>query len=145
MSDPVRDLFAEVKMIDAEADRIYSALAATRKLNDHRILTYRCRARRCLLLDFVQVPGAVVVHSPAYRLSPSLNASTSNEDGRAKNTFDGDRRWKAHTYDARSALNFVLNCDHVRGIVLEKSAVQADLDTRHSQFVVSASGERYPS
>jgi len=127
-----------------QAARAYAALQTSGKLRDHRMITYRCK-RGCLLFDLVHVSAQMVAHHPRYRLSPRLNASTSSESGRAANTVDGDRRWKAQTYDVRYALNFTLACDHMRSIILERSDVQDDMDAGHAAMVVDPDGGRCPA
>lgn len=142
MSDPLEDLFARSSALDARARRTYARLKAEGFLNDHRLISYRCAARKCLLLDVIQVPEQIIAFQPGYKLSPDHNAATSSESGRAANTVDGDRRWKARTFDVTSALNFTLECDHVHHLVLKKNLVQADIDAGRSKVVVSSSGER---
>ena len=105
----------------------YEALKRTGKLSSHRVLSYRC-PRRCLLLDVMEFPEPVglTFHLPRYRLSPALNAETSSAEGRAKNTEDGDRRWKSHTSAETFAV--ALNCDHLHHISVRRERLQADLE-----------------
>ena len=142
------DMGEYLSALDSAGERAttaYAALKAAGKIKDHRLVAYRCATdHRCLLLDVLRIPGQVIVHAPPYRLSPNLNTKRSSESGRAKNTRDGDRRWKGHTFDAGSALNFTLNCDHVASVVLEKSEVQSDIDAGHAAILVNPDGTRYP-
>lgn len=128
----VRD---EADQRTALASAAYEALKGAGRLRAHRLLTYRC-ARRCLLVDVLNFPQGVVFHTPGYKLSPSVNTDTSNASGRAKNTIDGARRWKAHTYFAQECVNVTANCDHVQNLVLEKDEIQADLDAGHAEVVL---------
>lgn len=137
----LRERFDDSRQRDELAGQTYTALKATKRLKDHRLITYRC-PRGCLLLDVVQVPGQMIGHSPAYKLSPGRNTETSTPAGREAHTRDGDRRWQARTYDIASALNFALQCDHVVGPVLDRDGVQADLDAGHAHVTVDASGSR---
>ncbi len=142
------DMGEYLSALDSARERattVYAALKAAGKIKDHRVIAYRCATnRRCLLLDVLQIPGQVIVHSPAYRLSPSHNAADSSESGRATNTRDGNRRWNDHTYPAESAMNFVLNCDHVASVVLDKTDLQADVEAGHAAILVNPDGTRYP-
>jgi hypothetical protein len=107
-------------------------------------VTYRCATeRRCLLLDLVLTPQQLIVHKPRYRRSPSLNEQTSTDAGRARNTLDGDRRWKGWTLDIRDADSFSLDCNHLKEVILTKAAVEADLEARHAGIRVRSDGTRY--
>ncbi|MGN7247093.1 hypothetical protein ACTHQ1_05080 [Janibacter anophelis] len=105
----------------------YAALKKSGKLASHRVMSYRC-AHRCLLLDVMEFPEPVglIFHLPRYRLSPAVNDETSSPEGRAKNTEDGDRRWKAHT--AAETFAAALNCDHLHHLSIRRERIQADLD-----------------
>jgi hypothetical protein len=129
VSDDVPNLAAMLAASDERsiaAARAYELLRQRRKLRSHRLLTYWCR-HRCLLLDVLRTPSGLLLYSPRYKLSPALNAQSSSDSGRAKHTEDGARRWKSRAYFARDAVNFTVNCDHVRLGVIEKSDVEADV------------------
>jgi hypothetical protein len=138
--NPLAQARDEARQRSAIASAAYQALKSTGALSSHRLIAYRC-PRRCLLLDVINIPQGVILHRPSYKLSPSLNESSSNEAGRASNTTDGDRRWRQNTGFVSEWGNVPLNCDHVR-VTLELDAVQADVDTHHAEMVVMSSGER---
>ncbi|WP_028655964.1 hypothetical protein [Nocardioides sp. J54] len=143
---PDRDLLEAIRRNDdrnALASRAYEALSKTGSRADHRLLVYRCKQRGCLLLDVIQLPQGVVLHRPAYRRSPQRNEATSNAVGRAKNTTDGDRRWKANTAFASSWGNAELVCDHIHDVVLEIEEIQAAVDAGHTEIRVAADGQRH--
>lgn len=142
--DDMPEYLAALDDANERAAAVYAALKAAGRVKDHRLIAYWCARRRCLLLDVLKIPGQVIIHSPPYRLSPGQNIEHSSEPGRAKNTRDGDRRWKGRTYDAGSALNFTLNCDHVLSVVLDKSHVRSDSDAGHAGMLVRADGTRFP-
>lgn len=80
---------------------------------------WRCRKRGCLLLLVWDAPEGAIWFRPAYKLSRGLNLESSNPAGRANNTADGDRHWKANlapfdqvrSYAAEGGIS--LECDHV--------------------------------
>ena len=143
--DPIHEAWQQMDDDNVRAAALYEALRATKRLPLQRRIAYRCAARKCLLLDVVQVPGQLIAHIPPYKLSPEVNEATSNADGRAANTRDGDRRWLGHTFGMGSAINFGLNCDHVQKVLLEKHELQADIDAGHTEMTVKSDGERSPS
>ena len=102
LHDGVRRLLEASQQRSALAQDAYAALKSSGRLPSHRVLVYRC-PRRCLLLDVLAFPQGVVFHQPPYKRSPALNARTSSESGRAKNTTAGERHWKAQTYFAKDA------------------------------------------
>lgn len=146
MSD---DLTAMFKALDDRNDRaaaIYAALKATKQLSRHRLIAYRCNNARpgrvgCLLLDFVRTPDQTIVHQPSYKHSPQWYAEKWNDAGRAKNS-DGRGRSVAHTYDSRSAINFVAQCDHI-SVTIEASDVEEDVRHGRRVVTVSSDGMRY--
>lgn len=140
MTDPLRAAYDQTRDRNAQARAVYDALRTTGKVSSHRLLTYRC-PRRCLLLDVVNTPDGLILHRPRYKLSPRLNAESSNESGRTKNTEDGDRRWTANTGFVESWGNVPLTCDHLR-VTLDLAELQHDLDARHAEITVRADGER---
>lgn len=108
-----------------QAESIYAALLTNERTRKKaRTLVYRCPNRkRCALAEVYASPAGVLIHHPTYKLSPDLNEQESSADGRAVNTTDGDRRWKVRTYFLEAAANLTLNCDHVRGIIIEREHV----------------------
>lgn len=109
------------------ADKTYAALEATGRLAKQRALTYRCPSR-CLLLEVIPTRLGLLLHVPRYKLSPRLNAEASSAAGRAKNTEDGDRHWKARSFFEDTALGLSVSCDHVRSVVVGLEDIHADLD-----------------
>lgn len=141
MSDnPIGAAHERTRERNALAAAVYDALRATGKLSSHRLLSYRC-PRRCLLLDVVNTPNGLILHRPRYKLSPQVNAESSNASGRSKNTEDGDRRWRANTGFVETWGNVPMSCDHVR-VTLNLDELQADLDARHAEVTLTSSGER---
>ncbi len=65
------------------------------------------------------------------------NSATSNDAGRLANTEDGNRRWKEQTYIPAAAANYVLNCDHVRGAILDRSEVEDALARGIPEIIVT--------
>lgn len=116
----------------------YKALKTQGKLASHRLIAYRC-SRRCLLIDVVQFPEpvGVIVHQPRYRLSPELNAASSSESGRAKNTEDGDRRWREQFMVPETMLNVTATCDHLAQIAVSKERMQRDVDAGLREVIVT--------
>lgn len=115
------------------ATRAYEALKAIGQLRSHRVLTVRCSSR-CLLLDVLLTPAGVIVASPRYKLSHDMNERTTSPDGRQRNTEDGDRHWKARASFASDAINFTMNCDHVRNGVLRHDDLQRALDAGEGEI-----------
>lgn len=123
----------------AEADAVYKMAKSAGKLSSHRILTYRCQDRRCLLLDVLQLPAGLLVHQPRYKVAPKLNEASSNPEGRARNTEDGDRRWKGQTFLSADARGYSLHCDHITDHHLAQEVFDADLAAGRTEIVVTAS------
>lgn len=112
----------------------YAELKSAGKLKDHRAVAYRC-PKRCLLVDVLTTPQGLIIHTPAYKLSPDLNEELSNEPGRAANTIDGNRKWKGHTFPISLAVNITCTCDHMRHL-LDVSTIQADTAARRGEVVL---------
>jgi hypothetical protein len=89
-----------------------------------------------LLADVLRLPQGVVVHTPAYKLSPAVNEASSSEGGRARNTRDGDRRWSARTFFIEDCANVTLNCDHIHQHVLELAEIAEHTAAGHTEVVV---------
>lgn len=134
------DMFARLEAESMAAEAEYERLRASKSLASHQAVAYRCAARKCLLLDVVTTPLGVIVHRPAYRLSPSINAAGSNESGRAKNTTDGDRRWKAHTFPRGQAMDLSLHCDHTPGPILAEQRLDSDIAARRGVVILAPDG-----
>jgi hypothetical protein len=138
--NPLGELFRQSRERDALAVKTYAELKALSKRGGHvRTLEYRCPSR-CLLAEILKTPeGDTIVHTPGYKLSPTLNAATSSASGRAKNTRDGNRKWKARTFFTVDSSNISLNCDHIRQQILALAELDAGLASGHAEKIV------YPS
>ena len=139
-------------------ETLYRALTAEPgRLKAVRRLQYRC-PKRCQLLDAIEVPGTILLHQKRFKNSDAVNQQRSNEAGRAKNTFDGDRHWLPRTYfievsalahpeDPRMRLS--LQCDHVGvlgdgdDLTLSGADFHADWDARRAEVRVRPDGTRY--
>lgn len=92
---------------------------------------WRCKQRGCTLLLVWDAPEGTLWLRPAYKLSHGLNIESSSEAGRANNTLDGDRHWKANVapfdqvrgYDPGGGLS--LECRHVHRYVNRDELVAA--------------------
>ena len=108
-------------------------------------VTYRCPNRRhCTLLRAYATAQGVVVHVSRYKLSEQVNAASSTEDGRAKNTEDGANHWKAHTFYVDDALNVSLNCDHVRALVIGRDRIEREASSRQGDVILSDADHEVP-
>lgn len=125
------------------AEATYEALRSAGQRGSHRILLYRC-TNGCIVLDVLNLPQGVILHSPAYRQSPGVNQASSSPAGRSKNTSDGNRRWLAGTRFAADIDSLAIKCDHILDIALTKDDIRADLDAGHAEIRVSPTGERCP-
>lgn len=128
------------------AEAAYGALRAQGKLGSHRVLAYRC-SRRCLLLDVLMFPEplGVIVHQPRYKLSPTVNEASSSESGRAKNTEDGARRWRARYYSPDEMLNAALNCDHLQHVVIDRDRIVKDMSGQDRVIIISSADDAGPA
>lgn len=69
------------------AAEIYDALKVTGHLRQHRLLTWRCRVKRCVLADVVACPEGTIVHRPKTKWSKGL----------AQQQGEPERQWPAIT------------------------------------------------
>lgn len=125
----VKNMFSASVARDLAAEHFYAMLEMRKQLKSHRVFTYRCpnQKRRCMLVNVLNTREGIIVHVPRYKLSPAVNAASSTEDGRAKNTEDGGHKWKTRTFFLESAINLECNCDHIRQRVVTIEQLQADL------------------
>ena len=124
------------------ASNIYTALRNTGQLHEHRLVAYRCE-ERCGLLDVVESPNGLIIGFPRHKTSPSVTTASSSAEGRARNTEDGDRKWRTQAGFIESVSRPVLSCDHVDRAVLEDADLRSDLDAGHTEVVVRRDGSRY--
>lgn len=141
-----------------DAAELYRAVMVSGRLPALRRLTYRCHARRCLLLDAVETPLGVVCHQIRFKQSDGVNEARSSATGRAKNTFDGNNHWRPRTYYVDvSALawpqttgsRLSVQCDHV-GVLSDGSPVvvtaqefEEHWQAGHTEIRMRADGSRY--
>src|SRR5690606_27347127 len=76
--DSLQPYLARRDAANQNATKVYAALKSTGKLSAQRLLAYRCRAKGCLVLDIIQVPGQMAIHQPRYKRSPERNLEASN-------------------------------------------------------------------
>jgi hypothetical protein len=141
----IRQQVAEREARIEHATQIYEALKTYGQLHSHRLLTYRCQAGRCTLLDVVDgaAPG-LILGFPRYKTSPAKTEVSSTQSGRRKNTEDGDRHWKGRGFfgnDFSGALP--LNCDHTYNVSLSHEVLTAHLEAGHSEVIVRTDGTLY--
>lgn len=141
--------------MNLKADDLYAALTSRTFKSQPRRLTYRCAAKKCLLLDVWDAEQmGMVLHQPRYRFSETENFERSSESGRASNTTDGVRRWKSSTfYSEESALSLAhrdatgaqldVSCDHVLAYPLTAHEFWADWDNRHVMVRIRPDYSRY--
>lgn len=110
----------------------YDLLKTKRRLGTHRILTYRC-PDRCLLLDVVASNIGTILYAPPYKLSQSINDTSSVPSARAERTSDGNRRWNARAMIA-NGFDFGIQCDHVRDLVTAKR-LEVDLTAGTKEII----------
>jgi hypothetical protein len=147
--------------VNLDPEPLYVALIGDpARLGKLRRLQYRCDTeRRCLLLDAVATGDTILLHQKRFKNSDAVNKRRSNEAGRARNTFDGDRHWLPRSYfigqsalahpDDRPTPRLSLQCDHVGvlpgGDDLTLSALDFhdDWDAGRAEVRVRADGTRY--
>lgn len=95
--------------------------------------TFRCRQRRCVLAFIYNTGDHVIVDQPGYKLSRSENAERSNESGRRKNTYDGERKWKRQTFILQEDNYHQLNCDHVNAEVVSAQEILTAAQARRDR------------
>ncbi|MFQ6483773.1 hypothetical protein [Brachybacterium epidermidis] len=91
----IGEMFAYLERDEEMALAWVESLRRRGDASKHRAVAFRCR-KGCSMLEVYPTPRGVIVYRPRYRLSPTRNAEQSSAEGRAANTEDGDRRWKAH-------------------------------------------------
>lgn len=135
-----------------DAANLYIALLNGSRLTQLRRLTYRDHSHRCLLLDAVETPYGIILHQNPYKLSRAVNSTHSSEDGRVRNTRDGDNHWQQQTFyldrsvlshadDGPGHLNLV--CDHVLDYPLTATEFQTDWDAGTREVRIRPNQSRY--
>lgn len=119
---------------------MYRAWRDSDDLGARRVVSYRCRAEGCLLLDVFSTPVGSAVYKPAFRFSPNRNDAT-HPQARATRTSDGDRRW-VETADlldsdppAGLGVEYWTQCDHVLDHPLPAERVVSDCATRRGEVI----------
>lgn len=148
-------------MTRPDAELLYTALVSDgKRLGSLRRLQYRCAAEGCLLLDAVDVGGAILLHQKRYKNSPDVNERRSNSAGRARNTFDGATHWKPRTYwiessalaypDDQPQMRLSVQCDHVGvrpgggdDVTLSARGFHDDWNARHAEVRLRADGSYF--
>ncbi len=118
------------------AAAFYVMLGQRGQIRSHRVLAYRCRSR-CLLVDVLNTKHGLIVHLPRYKLSPAQNEASSTSSGRAANTEDGNRRWKAHTFFEADAVNVAVTCDHIVHKLIDLDAIRSAIESDTPEVVIS--------
>lgn len=126
MNESAANVFAQLWARAEEQERIAGALAEQYMQNPKGIperlkVAYRCAQRRCLLFTAVDAhrldndieQGAVLIVGQPYRLSRQRSEETSTPEGRARNTFDGERKWKPSHYFLPEDTNVTAACKHI--------------------------------
>lgn len=133
--DPIREFFEQYAAQQELAGEFIAMLKRDGKRSSHLALTYRCKTRRCMLMELYRTRQGLVVRYPPYKLSPRVNAETSSEGGRKNNTSDGDRHWveqvgffpEVGDVAGGQYIALPMNCDHVRSTI-RPAAVLEDLE-----------------
>lgn len=114
-----------------EQDEFLQSLYETQRESVRRaaVLVARCRNRGCLLLEAWKIQGHVAAYKPGFKQSRTLNLERSNESGRQRNTYDGDRHWKPHAFLLDAARDWpehrvTLQCDHVELMIATSALLQ---------------------
>lgn len=137
--------FAQLDNLGATADdalRFVEMLKRTGKAQSHRALVYRC-PRRDALLEVYRTPRGAILYFPAYKQSRRVNDESSSPEGRAANTVDGDRRWKAHAGMLHTGFSYPLKCDHALDGVIDGEQIEADLAAGTSEVLIDSETVRY--
>ena len=129
--DQIREFFAQYGAQQELAGAFVAMLRRERKRSSHLALTYRCKTRRCVLLELYRTKQGLVVRYPPYKLSRRVNTETSSEGGRAKNTSDGDRHWveqvgffpEVGDVAGDRYIALPMNCDHVRSTIRPRTVL----------------------
>lgn len=108
------------------ATATYEVLKVRGEVRSHRVLSYRCRARRCLLLDVLRVPQGLLVYVPPRKYSPARNRPAP-ESVLERWTTDGDRHWTGVGAFARDMYLLALACDHAITSMPTRARVEADV------------------
>ena len=112
------------------ASDAYGALEAAGAVKQHRAVTYRCRARGCVLLDVLRVPDGVLIVHPASRVGERLHlrhAIPMRPDAPVV-------KWWAEAWPLERA-RVLVGCGHATAS-LSAGAVEADMARGHGGVVV---------
>lgn len=137
MDNEVRDFFEALKLQRRDTQDMLDKYASKYEAGDRDFFkgreraVWRCKRRGCLLLLVWNAPEGTLWFRPAYKLSHGLNLESSNAAGRANNTVDGHRHWKANLalfdqvrlFDEGGGIS--LECDHVHHFAVRDRIVAA--------------------
>lgn len=122
--DFVRDLRCELANRRSRAELIIAEYESSSGdvTRGNAVVEYRCARRGCLLLHVWRTPDGLKYYQPGYKLSAALNERDSNAAGRARNTIDGDRRWRSRggvlddLQGWGADVGIPLQCDHLNSV-----------------------------
>lgn len=112
------------------ASDAYAALDTAGAVKQHRAVTYRCRARGCVLLDVLRVPDGLLVVRPASRVGQRLHeryAIPARPDVPVV-------KWWAEAWPLERA-RVLVGCGHATAS-LSAATVEADMNRGHGTVVV---------
>lgn len=134
---------------------LYIALTSPSRAGKHRRMTYRCASHQCLLLDAIDAGQlGIIMHQGQYKYSDSENQSRSNANGRARNTIDGNRKWKSRTYEIEQSalarefsdedrMTLSVSCDHVLSYEISNEEYWSDWESGQKTIRIRADFSRY--
>ncbi|GAB3603280.1 hypothetical protein GCM10027586_06200 [Kineococcus gypseus] len=120
----------------AEIVALWQLVKEHKQLNDQLLAEWRCGAHRCLLAQVFEAQGQRLMVFTGYTLSPVINESTSSDSARAKNTRDGDKKWRSRglVLDEEVAfatglqnVGYAVNCRHILQKVLTITEIRRAL------------------
>lgn len=158
MSDEFGEYLARFNERREQAPALYQAMLTSGRLPQQRRLTYRCTARRCLLLDAVETPLGTLLHQDRYKYSEAENLRRSSESGRQKNTYDGATHWRERTYWLEQSalahpsrpdviggetMRLGVSCDHVLDAQLTADEFVQHWQAGHAEVRIRPDGSRF--
>lgn len=96
-------LFRQTHDRQAALEAMFTAVVAKGYLSRVVLHRYRCRPPcNKVIATVIGVGGLVLVRTRDYKMSPGLNAATSTQTARERNTLDGERHWPGHVFDVHA-------------------------------------------
>lgn len=124
-------------LISGTKDRQQSVLILHRLMEDtggRPLVTYRCRAHKCQLLDVFSTPEGIAVWFPPAKFSPEYTEDHTDAVARAQKTTDEDgRRWAERgdlVLNSPDDMEYWVSCDHLLNAVVRVDRVRADAARR---------------